>query len=652
MRFDRLFHLAIPALCCLLAIFLGLNGLYLFQLEAEVREKRRFETAVLADALRFNTSNLERLVARSAALNSQDDRTAAKRAYGHLTAALKTWKDTDLGTVGSQTPLNRTRLEGVLQEGLELAPLMDRLDDPASTDHVLLTLQDMETALQQVNEAAGEAAAAQLEISQNVLLFHQRLQSGLLLVLIAGGLAWIFSLQRRNAALKRDNGATARKLEGLARRLDYDGATGLMNNKIFTHKVSEAIQSLSKGQTVSVYCIGLETRLPTTGSFDQGAEDVIFAAIADLLRHAMDSLGGKGCLARSGGKGFYVMAVTGEDFGLAISDISNRIHALFLRPVATEKGAFLISPAIGQADTQSVDQDAGDLIRNAELAVADALANGRRRVVAFQPAMRAEIERREIVESALARAIEANECLPHFQPQFNLKTGRVFGVEALARWYHSELGWISPSEFIPIAESNGDIVSLGWKILETACNEVQLLPADLTLSVNLSVAQILSDDVVAMLDECLERTGLPATRLKLEVTEATMMSDLKRIQATLTELRSRGIRISLDDFGVGYSALAYLTEFHWDEIKIDRSFASKAVKDRKLREVLKLVLGIAETMGSEVLIEGIETVEQRDVLVELGCKNGQGYLFGGPMAIDDITTLFFPGHKDRNFIKI
>ncbi len=172
-----------------------------------------------------------------------------------------------------------------------------------------------------------------------------------------------------------------------------------------------------------------------------------------------------------------------------------------------------------------------------------------------------------------------------------------------------------------------------------------MLPSDLSLSVNLSVAQILSDDVVAMLDECLGRTGLPASRLKLEVTETTLMSDLRRIQTTLAELRSLGIGISLDDFGVGYSALSYLTDFDWDEIKIDRSFATKAVKDKKIRDILKMVLGIAETMGSQVLIEGIETVEQRDVLVDIGCTIGQGYLFGGPMAIDDITTLFFSDHS-------
>jgi len=346
------------------------------------------------------------------------------------------------------------------------------------------------------------------------------------------------------------------------------------------------------------------------------------------------------------------MSVSDQEIGLTAHEVADRIHDVFLRPVPTPFGSFQVSPAIGCAQGSAVERDPAEIVYNANLAVANAVDHGRRQVVVYEPAMRSEMERRTIVENALSGAIDANECLPHFQPQFNLTTGRIFGVEALARWYHADLGWISPSEFIPIAESNGDIVSLGWKILETSCSEVQLLPADLSLSVNLSVSQILSDDVVAMMDECLGRTGLPAKRLKLEVTETTLMSDLKRIQDTLSELRALGVRISLDDFGVGYSALSYLTDFHWDEIKIDGSFAGKAVKDQKLRDVLKLVLGIAETMGSDVLIEGIETVEQRDVLVDLGCKNGQGYLFGGPMAIDDITTLFFNAQGQRSFAGI
>jgi len=449
--------------------------------------------------------------------------------------------------------------------------------------------------------------------------------------------------------LERAAADSATHAAELTHQLCHDRTTGLINHRVFEAKVRAAWTERAEKQTLSVLCVDLETRLPAPNKLSQTTEEALLAATADLLRHVVDRWEGLNCLARSAGKGFLLMTVADPEFGLSAPVIANRIHDVFLRPVATPCGSFLISPAIGYAIAKTSDRDPAVTIGNANLAVANVVNDSRCRVVTFEPAMRAELERQSMVESALAQAVEANECLPHFQPQFNLQTGRILGVEALARWYHTELGWISPSEFIPIAEGNGDIVALGWNILETACSQVQLLPADLTVSVNLSVAQILSDDVVAMMDECLARTGLPASRLKLEVTETTMMSDLRRIQSTLSEIRALGVSISLDDFGVGYSALSYLTDFHWDEIKIDRSFASKAIRDPKVRGILKLVLEIAETMGSEVLIEGIETVEQRDVFVDLGCLHGQGYLFGGPMAIDDITTLFFNEQGQQSF---
>ncbi|MFC6656443.1 putative bifunctional diguanylate cyclase/phosphodiesterase [Roseibium salinum] len=587
-------------------------------------------------------------MARYGALSEPEDKSAAKRAYHSLLTSLEAWRATDYGALAKTSGPDRVKLTGALKEIRSLETVLDDLKGPGSVDQALGTLQSVGGSLGQVGATVAARAATQSESARQTLLLHQKIQAGLTLALLFIVLAWIWYLLRRNADLKRENQAEQERGERLARRLDHDGVTGLINHRIFAERVCAARRDLTRNQTLSVFCVDLESRLPTTVNFDQRAEDAVLAGAADLLRHAVDPLDTRGCLARAGGKGFLILTVSDEELGLTTADIADRIRAPFLRPIATEHGSFVITPAIGHADAHDADREPTDVIRNAELAACNAVTNGRRRVVAYQTVMRAEIERRAVVEGALARAVETNECLPHFQPQFNLESGRVFGVEALARWYHAELGWISPSEFIPIAEGNGDIVPLGWKIMETSCNEVQLLPVELTLSVNLSVAQILSDDVVGMLEECLARTGFPARRLKLEVTESTMMNDLKRIQETLSQLRALGIGISLDDFGVGYSALSYLTDFHWDEIKIDRSFAAKAVRDRKQRDVLKLVLGIAETMGSRVLVEGIETIEQRDALVEIGCKNGQGYLFGGPMAIDDITTLFFAEHSHRS----
>lgn len=652
MRFRKLLHLGLPAFCAGIALLIGINFLLLLQAQTEMHEASERELAVIADAQQFSTIETETLVARFAALQIQSDALAAAKTYSELLTKLGTWPDQTYSNVVGRSDYIDEKIEHIRKSSLRVLPYLDNLSDKTATSNALIILQGMNSAMEQINKMVLQEAVRQSEATRAVFQFHQLLQAGLVLGFAVSGVAWIGLANARSTAYRIEAETSAQRVEDLARKLSHDATTGLINHQVFLERVRAAGANLSEGQTLSVLSIDLESRLPARNKFSQATDDALLAATADLLRHAVDRLEASTCLGRSAGKGFLLMCLCEAEIGLPATEIAGRIHDLFLRPVATPLGSFQISPAIGCADSRTFERDPADIVRNATLAVANAVDQGRRRVTVFEPAMQAEQERRTIVESALSGAIAANECLPHFQPQFNLTTGRIFGVEALARWYHSELGWISPSEFIPIAENNGDIVSLGWRILETSCSEVQLLPADLSLSVNLSVAQILSDDVVAMMDECLGRTGLPAKRLKLEVTEATLMSDLKRIQSTLTELRALGVSISLDDFGVGYSALSYLTDFHWDEIKIDGSFAGKAVKDEKLRDVLKLVLGIAETMGSSVLIEGIETVEQRDVLVDLGCRNGQGYLFGGPMAIDDITTLFFNAHGQRSFAGI
>ena len=651
MRFDKLLRIGFPAFFAVITMAIGLNFLALLQAQSVMHQKNQLQKLAMQNAELFNTSEQEKLIARYAALNSPDDARAARDAHSEFQKSLRNWPSAEYGQIVGHSDYIQDKLFHIRQSTIQVEPYLSTLDDRTSLVNAMILLQGIGSSLGQIHQMVTEAAGLQAEDARIAFQRSQIVQGLLVMAFLVTALAWFLSGKARTTRLRLQAEADRKEVESLLHLMNHDAVTGLLVHKAFAEKVRQAHETLAEDRTLSILSIDFDSRLPTLKTFGHATEESILASTADLLRHAADQMVGETCLARSAGKGFLLMIVGNRELGLTASVVAGRIHDLFLRPVQTGCGAFLVSPAIGYAEA-TPDADPSDIIRNAELAVANAVSSDRRRVVTYEPAMRAEMERRTTVEHALAKAIAANELLPHFQPQFNLTSGRVFGLEALARWYHSELGWISPSEFIPIAESNGDIVSLGWKILETSCSEIQLLPSDLSLSVNLSVSQILSDDVVAMLDECLSRTGLPANRLKLEVTETTVMSDLIRIRETLSEMRALGVGISLDDFGVGYSALSYLTDFHWDEIKIDRTFATKAVKDPKMREILKMVLGIAETMGSQVLIEGIETVEQRDVLVDIGCTIGQGYLFGGPMAIDDITTLFFSDHGNRSLVGI
>ncbi|SMP15048.1 diguanylate cyclase (GGDEF) domain-containing protein [Roseibium denhamense] len=638
-----------PLCFAVLAVLAGLNGYYLYSAHANLSRQLDTYDKMTRTIAAVDTRMMERAAGSYAAFSLQQDSQLASVSLREFLKSLEILEATLPTQEASVSQYVRERLDAVGRDADALQPILTDLSTKTAARQALSHLRTAAASIDQVRELILSRIRTQIDQTRQEV---EQFRTGLLaigLAFVLSALGWIGILVRENRIAVQKAKTESARADKLAHQLDHDPKTGLINHSIFAKTVTEAFETRHPGDELVVMRVDLESRVPVIDGFGHAIDDAVLRSATDVMRHVIDTIDLPITLGRSAGKGFLLLFKRASEMDLSAEHIASRIQDQFLRPVATAHGSYVVTPAIGFADSRASDAHGSDIIRNADLAVANAVQNTKRRPVTYEPVMRAHMERHARVEAALARAIEANECLPHFQPQFNLKTGRIFGVEALARWYHSELGWISPSEFIPIAESSGDIVPMGWKILETSCAEVQLLPSNLQLSVNLSVAQILNDDVVAMVDECLGRTGLPAQRLKLEITESTLMKDLERVKSTLTELRNFGIGISLDDFGVGYSALSYLTDFHWDEIKIDRSFVCRAVRDQKLRDILKMVLGIAKTMGSDVLIEGIETVEQRDILVDLGCENGQGYLFGGPMAIDDITTLFFPDHKQRSF---
>jgi EAL domain-containing protein (putative c-di-GMP-specific phosphodiesterase class I) len=198
------------------------------------------------------------------------------------------------------------------------------------------------------------------------------------------------------------------------------------------------------------------------------------------------------------------------------------------------------------------------------------------------------------------------------------------------------LGWVSPAEFIPVAEGSGAIVRIGRLMLETACRDAATIPDDVGIAVNLSVVQILKDDIVDTVKTVLAGTGLAPGRLTLEITESVMMTDPDKVIDALNQLKMLGVCISLDDFGTGYSALAYLTQFRWDELKIDRSFIGRAWSDPINLTIIKAVKMLAQQMNAKLTIEGVEKLEQCNLLREIGCDMVQGYLFGPPVPLSEL----------------
>ncbi|OQY21609.1 MAG: hypothetical protein B6I37_08430 [Desulfobacteraceae bacterium 4572_35.2] len=250
------------------------------------------------------------------------------------------------------------------------------------------------------------------------------------------------------------------------------------------------------------------------------------------------------------------------------------------------------------------------------------------------------------LEGALRQAVDQDRLVVHYQPQVDLETGSVIGVEALVRWLHPEQGMISPADFIPLAEETGLIVSIGEWVLRSACSQCQQWQDQgyepIRISVNMSARQFNQKNVVAMVTEVLAQTGLDPNYLDLEITESVLMNDVNSAIDTMTQLHELGVQLSIDDFGTGYSSLAYLKRFPIDTLKIDQSFVRDVVTDSNDAAIATTIIDLARNMNLNVIAEGIEDEAQRQFLYSHGCRYGQGYLFSRPQSLQDIEVYLVP----------
>ncbi|GAB4122862.1 MAG: hypothetical protein Fur0014_21900 [Rubrivivax sp.] len=301
--------------------------------------------------------------------------------------------------------------------------------------------------------------------------------------------------------------------------------------------------------------------------------------------------------------------------------------------------------SIGIVTSERADRDPEALLRDADTAMYEAKRRGRARYVVFSADMYERVRQALDLEADLRRALRTpGEIFVVYQPIVDLLTGRVEGVEALARWNHPTRGPVPPVEFIPLAEENGLIAELGEHVLITACSDAATWrerwgsEAPATVSVNLSRAQIRKGKLPARVAAILAQTGLPANALRLEITESLAMQDPQMV-ATLHELRALGVSLALDDFGTGYSSLASLDQLPLDAVKIDRSFVQRMVGDKYQTALIEATLKVAQSLQLQVVAEGVETEEQLGVLRRAGCTLAQGWLFGRPVPAPDFAAL-------------
>jgi len=416
----------------------------------------------------------------------------------------------------------------------------------------------------------------------------------------------------------------------------HDALTGLPNRVLFHERLKESLDTLRRtGRPLAVHCIDLDHFKSVNDTLGHPVGDELLRMVADRLKQNLNETS---LVARLGGDEFAVIqtevAHPDEASGLAGKLISALSAHYNIRGHEVVIGA-----SIGIALAPGDGNDCDALLRNADMALYRAKADGRGAAHFFEPEMDRRIQARRMLELDLRKAYANGEFELYYQPLINLAENRVSGFEALLRWRHPKRGMVSPAEFIPLAEEIGLIGPLGEWVLRQACTEAARWPDDLHIAVNLSPVQFRSRTVVQAVMTALAYSRLAPQRLELEITESVLLADTEANLATLHKLREIGVRISMDDFGTGYSSLSYLRSFPFDKIKIDRSFVNDLTQRPDCMAIIHAVVGLGESLGISTTAEGVETPEQLERLRAEGCTEAQGFLFSAPCPASEVARL-------------
>ena len=407
----------------------------------------------------------------------------------------------------------------------------------------------------------------------------------------------------------------------------YDSLTGLPNRSLFRERLDGALAARDTGK-VAMLAIDVDRFKSVNDALGHTAGDTLLREVANRLKSVLraDDLA-----ARLGGDEFAVL-VLGPHADRAAQSIAARVTQLLAEPFSLAGQAVHLGGSIGVAVYPEDADDASGLLRNAEIALCRAQAEGRGLWRRFDPAMQAEVQARRELECDLRDAMAKGELEAWFQPILGLADRRVSGFEALMRWRHPVRGLVPPTDFIALAEEIGLITPLGEWMLNEACRVVASLPGEITIAVNVSPVQFRTPGLVATVVRALSAHRIPAHRLEIEVTESVLMDDQPQVFQTLRQLRDLGVRLALDDFGTGFASLAYLQRFPFDKIKIDRSFTTGLPSKQSSVAIISAVTALASQLGMITTAEGVETEEQLAMVTRLGCTQGQGYLIGMPSA--------------------
>jgi len=415
-----------------------------------------------------------------------------------------------------------------------------------------------------------------------------------------------------------------------------DLLTGLPNRGFFLEQLQE-IKVGAGDASYAVLMLDLDRFKNVNDSLGHAAGDALLRLVALRLRSTLRE---SDVLARLGGDEFAVILAGGADQRMLSIDLARRISKLIAEPFQLLGHRAEIGTSIGIALAPEHGLNQEQLLKKADLALYRSKSAGRNCYTVYDEAMSAELEARNTLESDLRDAIARCQFEVHYQPFYDVETGRRSGVEALVRWRHPVKGLIPPDQFIPLAESTGLIVPLGEWVIARACSDATAWPDDVKVAVNLSPVQFKQAELFDVIREALKKSGLAPQRLEIEITESVLLEQAVENHSFIDKLKSIGISLALDDFGTGYSSLRSLTAFPFDKIKIDKSFIANLSKRQDSSAIISSVVTLARGLDMSITAEGVETSEQLEHLRLLGVNFAQGYLLGRPMPASQLEAHF------------
>lgn len=489
----------------------------------------------------------------------------------------------------------------------------------SNTSKLLDTDQEGTLALQQsfVREGRARSLIQNLSDGRSIAISHRPLPDG-------GFVATFEDITQRLLAEER--------IKHLAQ---FDALTDLPNRVSFYERMEVVLSHLRRSETIAVLSLDLDHFKSVNDTLGHPIGDFLLKAAADRMRSCVR---GEDIVARLGGDEFAILQVP-SDQPRDVTALATRLIEVVGAPYDLDGHQVVVGASVGIAMAPHDSNVPDVLMKNADLALYRAKADGGGVYRFFEVAMDARMQARRALELDLRKAVVNGEFELYYQPIIDVKTRQITSCEALIRWHHPERGMIPPLEFIPVAEETGLIVPIGEWVLRQACAEAARWPKHVTIAVNLSPAQFKSRNLVPTVISALATSGLPAARLELEITELVLLQDNEGAFAILHQLRHLGIKIAMDDFGTGYSSLGYLRSFPFDKIKIDQSFIRDLPEKPDSVAIVRAVVGLSSSLGITTTAEGVETKEQLASLTAEGCTEFQGFLYSRPQPAADMQRM-------------